>query len=613
MATRTSLSKTFVWILLGLLFIGLAGFGATNLSGNIRTIGYAGDQPISVDQFARELQRETNAIVAQTGQALPMDQVRAFGIDRQVLARLVGLASLDHETAQLGISIGDENLQREIVQIPSFQGLDGTFDRESYRFALQQSGLSEAEFEQDLRNESARTLVQAAILGGVEMPDTLGNVVVEFIGQRRSFTWARLGPDALTAPPAPVTDSALRAFYDENIDAYTLPETKRITYAQLTPEAIIDDVQVDETALRDAYTARADAFNQPERRLVERLVFADEAAANDAKAQLEVGGTTFELLVQDRGLTLADIDLGDVSLSDLGTAGDAVFAAASGEVVGPLPSSLGPALFRINAVLAATSTSFEEAEPALRDELAQDRARRQLDVLSQEYEDLLAGGATLEELAEETDMTIGQIDWTQDSLDDIAAYGAFRGAAASVTVDDFPSIDFLEDGGLFALRLDEVLPPRPEPFESARETVADDANRAATEDALEAQAAGMLTTLATEGDFSAAGLSPAAETDLTRTAFVEGTPAQLMTEVFAMEPGDVSVIPSDGAVYIVRLDDVKPAETTGDMADLRTALGDELNQTLARALFEAFVQDAQLRADPQIDQRALNAVMTSFQ
>lgn len=613
MAAKNSLSKTFVWILLGLLFVGLAGFGATNLSGTIRTLGKAGDEVITVDQFARELQRETNAIVQQTGQGLPMEQVRAMGIDRQVLARLVALASLDHETAQMGISIGDQNLQQEIVSIPSFQGLDGSFDREAYRFSLDRAGLSEAEFEADLRNEAARTLVQSAILGGVQMPDTMNDVIVEYIGQRRSFTWALLSPDALTAPVTTPDEEALRAFYEANIDAYTLPETKSITYVQLLPRDLIDSVQVDDVALREAYEAREDEFNQPERRLVERLVFANETAANDAQAQLEVGGTTFELLVQERGLTLSDVDLGDVAQADLGEAGEAVFAAASGDVVGPLPSNLGPALFRINGVLAAQETSFEEAEPALRDELAQDRARRELEVLRQEFEDLLAGGATLEELAAETDMSLGQIDWTDETLDGIAAYGAFRGAAAAVTLDDFPEIGFLDDGGLFALRLDDVLPPRPEPFEAARAAVLEDALRAATEDALEDQAAGLVTALATEGDFAAAGLSPVTETDLTRTAFIEGTPPELVIAVFDMEPGDLRVIPANGSVAIVRLDEVKPAETTGDMANLRDALGQELDQTLANALFQAFVRDVQFRADPQIDERALNAVMTSFQ
>lgn len=613
MAARSSLSKTFVWILLGLLFVGLAGFGATSLSGTVRTIARVGDETVAVDAYARELQREINAIQQQTRQAVPMDQVRAMGIDQAVLGRLITIASIDSETASMGLSIGDQNLQREIVAIRAFQGLDGSFDREAYRFSLSQAGITEAEFEADLRREAARTLVQAAIIGSVAMPATLTDVIVEYLGQQRGFTWARLGPEDLASALPPATEAEERAWYDENADNYTLPETKRITYVVLTPEMMLDEVDVDEAALREAYEARLPEFVQPERRLVERLVFADEAAAQDAAAQLQVGGTTFELLVDQRGLDLTDVDLGDVTEESLGAAGAGVFGAELGAVVGPLPSDLGPALFRVNAVLAAQEVTFEEARGDLREELAQDRARRAIEAQAQPIEDMLAGGATLEELAEETAMTLDRTDWSDDSFEGIAAYAAFRQAAATAGTDDFPETAFLEDGSLFAIRVDDVLPPRPEPFEDARPRVAEDLERARVQDALAAQATGIVAGLATTGDFAAAGLSARTESGLTRSAFVEGTPPGFMAQVFEMEPGDLRVIPAGGIVTIVRLDSIAPSDRTGDMGRLADALQTELDQTLAEALFQEYLRDVRLRAQPMVDERALNAVLSSFQ
>lgn len=613
MAARSSLSKTFVWILLGLLFVGLAGFGATSLSGTVRTIARVGDETVAVDAYARELQREINAIQQQTRQAVPMDQVRAMGIDQAVLGRLITIASIDSETASMGLSIGDQNLQREIVAIRAFQGLDGSFDREAYRFSLSQAGITEAEFEADLRREAARTLVQAAIIGSVAMPATLTDVIVEYLGQQRGFTWARLGTEDLASALPPATEAEERAWYDENADNYTLPETKRITYVVLTPEMMLDEVDVDEAALREAYEARLPEFVQPERRLVERLVFADEAAAQDAAAQLQVGGTTFELLVDQRGLDLTDVDLGDVTEESLGAAGAGVFGAELGDVVGPLPSDLGPALFRVNAVLAAQEVTFEEARGDLREELAQDRARRAIEAQAQPIEDMLAGGATLEELAEETAMTLDRTDWSDDSFEGIAAYAAFRQAAATAGTDDFPETAFLEDGSLFAIRVDDVLPPRPEPFEDARPRVAEDLERARVQDALAAQATGIVAGLATTGDFAAAGLSARTESGLTRSAFVEGTPPGFMAQVFEMEPGDLRVIPAGGIVTIVRLDSIAPSDRTGDMGRLADALQTELDQTLAEALFQEYLRDVRLRAQPMVDERALNAVLSSFQ
>ncbi|MFK7751363.1 MAG: SurA N-terminal domain-containing protein, partial [Sedimentitalea sp.] len=288
-----SISQTFVWILLGLLIVGLAGFGATNMSGTVTTVGQAGDQQITVDEYARELQREIRAIEARTRQPLQMTQVAQLGLDQAVLARLVALASLDHEVSELGLSVGDEVLQSEIVQIDAFQGISGGFDRDTYRFALSQAGIRERDFEDDLRAEAARTLVQGAIVSGVQMPQTLANTMLDYVGARRTFTWAKLEADTLDAPIPEPSEGDLRGFYDENPDLFQLPETKRLTYVLLTPDMILDQVELDDAAVRTLYDDRKAEYDLPERRLVERLVFADQTAAEQARAQLDVGGTTF--------------------------------------------------------------------------------------------------------------------------------------------------------------------------------------------------------------------------------------------------------------------------------------------------------------------------------
>ncbi|CAD0185526.1 Peptidyl-prolyl cis-trans isomerase D [Ruegeria sp. THAF57] len=611
-AGMKNLSKTFVWILMGLLMLGLAGFGATSLTGTVRTVAQVGDEDISVNEYVRELQREIRAVENQTGQPLQMSQALEIGLDQLALSRLTALAAIDNEVGLLGISIGDENLQKEILAIPAFQGVNGTFDREAYQFQLEQVGMTDTEFETDLRKESARTIVQGAIMGGVEMPQTLTDVLTDFIGARRSFTVATLAPDALATPVADPTDAQVQAYYDENSDQFTLPRTKQLTYAILSPDMLLDSVEVDEDSVRRLYDQRSAEFLQPERRLVERLPFPSEEEAKDAMAQLEVGGTSFEQLVRDRELELSDVDLGDVTREDLEGAADAVFAAELDTVVGPLPSVFGPALFRINGSLAENNTSFEDAAPILREELAADRARRQIEAQSEDINDLLAGGATLEELVAETEMELGQIDWTRQSEDGVAAYEGFRSAAEAVQEDDFPEVAFLEDGSIFAMRLNEVLPRRPEPLDTARERVATAWTLAETGKALEEQANVVLEQLKEDGDFTATGLPFRVENALTRTAFLDDVPADFMTQVFEMEPGELRVVPGAGTALIVRLDELLPPDETDELRQAQEALAAQLNQALAQNIFDVYVRDAQVRARPVVDQRALNAVQASY-
>lgn len=604
--------KIFVWIIVGLAMLGLGGFGASGLSGSLRTVGTVGDKSVSVQQYANQLSQEIRAYEQRSGEQMPFARVQEIGLDQAVLQRLIATRALDHEATQMGISIGDEALRDQIVEIPAFQGINGEFDREGYAFSLERSGQSEAEFETSLREETARTILQGAMAGGVVMSETYTQTLLNYYGETRNFTWARLSSSDLAEPLPVPTDAQLQAYYDENTGQFTLPATKRIAFAALSPDALIDQVEVADEDLQAEFAARVEQYNTPERRLVERLVFLDQASADQAAAALEVSGTTFEALVEERGLTLADVDLGDQDRLGLEAAGEAVFDADVGDVVGPLPSDLGPALFRVNGILPAQITTFEQAKPQLHEFLAADRARRMVERLAQDYDDILAGGATLEELAEETDMEMGQIDWFENQGEGIAAYTDFSEAARDVTLEDFPKVLTLDDGGIFAIRLEEELPSRPTPFEQALDQVKANWENAQTEQRLTAQAEALKPQLESGTDFAGAGLSGVEEADQNRQSFIGGTPPSFMADVFKLELGKIAVVDSFGSVLLVRLDQVNPASENEEVNALAEQLRAQVNQQLAQDVYNAFADDTILRAGQNIDPRALQAVHVNF-
>lgn len=610
---KGKLSKTFIWILMGLLIVGLAGFGATSLSGSARSVATVGEKEVSTDAYLRALRTEINAFSAQAGRAVPMSEAQMLGLDRQVLAQLITARGLDNEASQIGLSVGDDVVAEQLLQVPSFQGPDGSFNREAYSFALRNQGLSETEFEEQLRDDTARTVLQSALIAGNTLPDTYIDTLLAYTGETRDFTWARLTGSALqTGLPEP-SEADLKAYYEDNLDNYTLPELRDITYAWITPEMIVDTVEVDEDALRAAYDERIDEFNLPERRLVERLVFSNEGAATEALARLNET-FSFEDLVEDRGLSMSDIDMGDVTREALGDAADGVFAAETGAVVGPLPSSLGPALYRVNAVLDAQSTSFEDARPDLRGELALDRARRVIDTLAQSIDDELAAGATLEEIADTTEAELGQIDWFPGSDGEIAAYDAFREAASALSEGDFPEVLQLGDGGIFAMRLNRIQPPAPQPIEDVIDQVRQGWDTREQTAQLMIQAEDIAAALANGSTFEDLGLVPQSETDLGRNAQIADLDPGLLSAVFEMAPADTRAIAGVGEVILIRLDEVNPVDRSdADIELLAQALRNQASNSIAEDLFRAFAGDVQRRAGVQVNQPAINAVHAAIQ
>lgn len=611
---KRSAGEYAMWILMGLLIVGLGvGFGFDNgLAGGASRVAKVGDKEVTVNAYARRLQNELQRIGQQTGQAIPFSEVIASGLDRNVLEQLMRERALDHEASEMGISIGDGNLSQQIRQIPAFQGVDGSFDREGYTFALENAGLNEGQFETQLREETSRNILQAAVLSGLVMPDTYAETIVNFAAETRNITWVRFDQETLDPNLPEADETTLRAFYNDNIDRFQLPESKRLTFAVLQPEDLADTIDVPAEDLQQAYDSRSAEFNAPERRLVERLVFLDEAAADAAAAQLEVG-TSFEALVEERGLTLQDVDMGDMGRLELDAAGEAVFTAEVGDVVGPLPSNLGPALYRVNGVLPAQNRTLEDVEDLLRQSLIADRARRQVEVLAEEYNDLLAGGATLEELADETDMQLGTVDWHRDYGEGIAAYVDFAQAAAAVTEEDFPEILRLDDGSIFALRLDEILPERPTPYDVAKEEVTGVWETERAERLLREEAEALLPQVQPETDLSTLGVTPRVEENVDRSAVLTGTPTDFVAEIFEMEPGETRILTGFGAAHLVRLDGINPGFSDPRAAALRRDLSQRVDAALAQDIFGVFAADAMLRAGRQIEPHVLDAVNANFQ
>jgi peptidyl-prolyl cis-trans isomerase D len=600
-------------VILLLLIVALAGFGATNFGGGVQSVGTVGDTEIDVNRYARELQQELRALAAERGRAVPLSEAQGLGVPQAVLGRIVGLAALEDEAAVRGLSVGDETVGEQILAIPGFQGVDGSFDREAYRFVLETSGLSVAEFEERVRIETSANLVQTAVAAGVTFPAVFTETLYAFAREARDVTWARLGPEELeTIVPEP-SDAQVVQFHGENPDLFTAPETREIAYAWLTPDMLLDTIEADEAALRAVYEARISDFVQPERRLVERLVFADEETAAAAKARIEAGETDFEGLVAERGLDLADVDLGDVARGELGAAAEAVFALDGPGVAGPAPSTLGPALFRVNAILAPREISFEDAREDLLPEVQMDRARRVIRDMYDDLEDRLAGGATLEELARETELEFGRIDFAFDTAEGIAAYDSFRAAALAAEEGDFPDIVEMPEGGLFALRLDEVREPALRPLAEVRDEVVAAWRARETARLMADEAETVAETLRAGREMAGVDLPLGTERALTREAFVEGTPGGFVTAVFEMAEGDIRVVSDESGAWIVRIDRVIPADQNAPEAlALKSIFGQQATQEVTSDLLDAFTQALTAQKGLEINQSAINAVHAQF-
>ncbi len=611
-----SISKYFVWILLGLLIIGLGGFGASGLSGTMRSVGSVGDRDISIDEYARALRQELAQTGQQFGQTLTFKQAQLFGLPQQTLSRLVLQKAIEVEADRLGLSVGDEAVLEQLVKVSAFRGSDGQFSREAYTFALENNRLSEAEFEDGIRQETTRNIVQAAVVTGNVMPSIFTEKMIDFLLETRSFTHVQLNEADLATPFQEATEAQLQAYYDENIERFTVPESKQLTIASLDLTQLSEKVTVSDEAVAAFYEKQNALYNQPERRIVERLVFSDAQSADAAAAALKNGTSDFDALLEQRGLTAADVSLGAIDQSFFGQGtGAAVFNADLNTTVGPFSDDLGAAIFRVTEVLPAQSAPLEDVADQLRQELALELAAKEVDGVSAQAEDLLAAGATLEDLALETDLVLSTLSYHAGVAEGLAADQAFRQAAFEVKSEDFLEIIRLDNGGLAALRLDETQAPRPQPLAEIREDAMKAWRVEALRKALLAQADDLKSQLeAKTMRIEEIGGILHQETGLNRQERPATTTANVIERAFELAPDAVDVFDDAGQITLILVTEIMAADRQSELAkDIMQEITAQLSDGLSQDLFEAYVGQIQARADVSLNQAALNAVHANFQ
>lgn len=617
-------SKTWVFkALFALLIASFAvwGIGDVSFGGAGNRVAKVGDAEVSVDDYGRALQREMQAVSQRAGRQVTVDEAQAAGLPQILLARLVRDAALDGEAARLGISADDDAVRREVMTSPSFQGPGGKFDQTQYTFVLDRLGFRAEDFEADMRKSIARDLVTYAVSGAAPAAPGLAERTLAFQLEERSFSAIRLAPEDAAAPEAP-DDAVLKAYVDDNRDAYMRPESRAVTWLAIDPAALASDVAIDDAELRAAYDDRAEAYDIPEVRTVDQLAFADTAAANAARARIDKGEASFADLVAERGLTMDDVTLGQNARDMLPAAlADAAFGLDAPGVAGPIATDFGPALVNVRAIVPARVIPFEEAEPALRAEFGRELAQEQAVTLAEQAADLLASGAGIKGVAADLGLTVHSAPALTALGDaDAGPFGAdpafIAEAFAAVPGEDRDLIE-TDAGGWALVHVDAAEDAAPMAFEDARADALAAWTRAARIDALAAQADAALADLTAGTPMAdiAARFDKTVETlgPMRRDGGVGQIDVDLLTRLFSAEQGAAAMSRTDDGVMIAVVDKIIPADMTApQIADALTRWKEQLNGSMSEDLYAYYAAALQDEAGATVNQAALDQVVNAL-
>ena len=415
-ATQGWIGRIIMAVVMGLIILSFAiwgigdifrGFGANKLA-------QVGSEEITADAFRNAYLIELQRLQRQARRNITNEEARQFGIDRQVLSRLVSEAALDQQAHALDLAMSDQEIAKAIRNDPSFKGPSGQFDRARFDELLRNNGLNEKTFVRDQRGVYLRHEIIDALTHGLQLPKALLEAIHRFQTQTRKVDYVILPASSLGNIAAP-TQEQLQKYFDDRKQSFATPEYRSLVILSLTPAAIAKPETVSDADAQKRYEEiKTERFGAPEKRAIEQILFADEAGAVEARAKLK-NGKTFDDLLKEQNLTQKDASLGLVARSGLvdKNVADAAFSLHEGEVSAPVKSQFGTVLLRVTKIVPSSIKPFSEVAADLKREMALQRARGDVAHLHDEIEDQRASGKSLTEAAKSAGLeprTIAAID-----------------------------------------------------------------------------------------------------------------------------------------------------------------------------------------------------------
>ncbi|MEO5375515.1 MAG: peptidyl-prolyl cis-trans isomerase [Alphaproteobacteria bacterium] len=562
-----------------------------------------------------EFNRDVSRLRAMLGPQLTAEEAQRMGLMNQTVQRLVSQATIDMASRELGVVAPDAVVRGAVERRKEFLNAEGRFDRDRFRQILAANGYTEEGYLHLLRRDIIRRQLIEPVSLGAAPPRDLVDTLYRHRQEKRVADAVTVLASAMPAPPAP-DQAALEAYHGAHAETFTAPEYRAVTALLVTPATVASLVTLTEEMVAEAYASHQDDYRTPERRDVAQVLLTSREQADKVLA-LVGQGRPLKDAATTAGAGSGVQELGWVARADLpDELADAVFALKTGETSQPVQSPLGWHLFRVAGSQPEVVKPLAEVRKAIEEELAKEKAVDLVYKLSNQVEDALAGGASLDDAARTLNLKSLKVAATDRSGK--APDG--KPVAGLPKLKEFlPTVFSLQEGrdgqlvesddGYFVARVDGVTPSRLRPLDEVRTQVIDGWTKAQRDDAARRKAESILGELrAGKGAWTVAignGVSLSTTPPLPRTGDLSGKlPVALVSQLFQLKTGEVAMAPGPDGYLVIRLAEVIPADPADDAVGV-TAVSNEIRASMADDLAAEFTAALGRKYKVSVNRRVL--------
>jgi peptidyl-prolyl cis-trans isomerase D len=399
---RSFAKSPFAVVLFGLLIVSFAVFGISDVFRHPpgKWVIAAGSRDMSPDDFKAQFENFRKRQQEQ-GQTVTADIAVQQGIDSRMLSQLALQESLAEVLSKMGVRPSDkmiaDTLRERMAALPPgqrpFDPITGKFDAAMYQRLLAENELTPKRYETSLRDELAQAHVFSAVSVSLRAPRIYSALQAAYGLEGRDLAAFAINPASIEKP-APPTDAQLRAFMKEHAAELTIPETRVLSVARFSAQALAPSVTVPEADVVKTFNFRKDTLGTAETRSFVQIV-APDAKAAAVIAQRLVKGDQPAVVASAYGKQPVMIEAKPKSALPDRKVADAVFALAPGQVSAPINGDLGVSVVKLTKITPAVAPTLEALRPSIEAELKVQAAEAKAFEQTETYQDAHDGGSNL--------------------------------------------------------------------------------------------------------------------------------------------------------------------------------------------------------------------------
>ncbi|MBL4829579.1 MAG: peptidylprolyl isomerase [Aliivibrio sp.] len=272
---REGASSLAVKIILGLIIFSFvfAGVGSYLGSGSQPIAATVGDREISRNEFEQAYQNERSRMQSQLGEyfsTLLGDPQYVQQFRKTILDRMINDILLNQRAQELGLRVSDAQVRTELMKMPAFQNA-GQFDKEVYASALRRAGYTPEGFAETMRQDMTRNQLLVALQSSDFTLEHEIDYLSELEVQQREIRTITFDIAQL-AEQTEITEEAIKAFYDNNQSQFMRPDQVKVSYIELSGDALKSSVSVSDEDIEKYFTENQDKYSTLEKRRVSHIL-----------------------------------------------------------------------------------------------------------------------------------------------------------------------------------------------------------------------------------------------------------------------------------------------------------------------------------------------------